>query len=125
MLIALIGVCLLPDFSLCPKGLGENHHGSCKDDMMKHDESSKAEPETDSTAAFMAHKNCVKIQNAADYVISNQYTVKLSIKQITLIASIIPINYELPEQKFFITPEPRCNGRPPLPPNSLRGPPLV
>lgn len=118
-----MGVYLLPNHDSCESDMGEHHHGNCKDGMMEHGESSDTEIEN--TVAFKAHKNCAEIQNTTDYLNPNQYKIKLSVKQTALIASFISINFELPEQEFFSTPEPRCNAGPPLPPNSLRGPPFV
>ncbi len=92
---------------------------------MKHDESSKAETKTNGTAAFKVKNNCIEIQYDTDYIVPDQPTKKFSVRQITIIASFISINCDLPEQEFFITPDPLCNSGPPLPSNSLRGPPLI
>lgn len=129
LLIALIGVYILPDFSICPNDMGEHHHGNCKDGMMKHDEPSKEETSktiaTDNGVKFKSQDNCIEIQSDAEYVVPNQYTTKLSVKQITILASFFSINHNIPEQEFFNTPDPRCNSGPPLLCNLLRGPPLV
>lgn len=128
LVIALMGVYILPDFSFCPNDMGEHHHGNCKDGMMKHDGLSKEKASitvAENTVKFKSQKNCIETKSDADYVVPNQYIIKLSVKQVAILASFISINYDVPEREFFITPDPQCNSDPPLPPNSLRGPPLV
>lgn len=127
LLIVLMGVYILPDFSVCPNDMGEHHHGNCEDGMMKHDETSKEETSktivADNGVKFKS--NCIKIQNDTEYVVPNQHTTKLSVEQITILAIFISINCGIPEQEFFKTPDPQCRSGPPLLCNLLRGPPLV